>query len=152
MPRWAICCVAVCCLIACGNLGDSDAGSAAGLGTCGLRTHLSGGVMVSFTGQDDAACLTQHSFDEGLDVDFIHTSTKVTVSFAIADVTEGETGDQYPTQVRVTSDTGRWESDACTMSISEHELLQTEASAIGELRHYQVSGQGACEHAAPGKC
>lgn len=143
MLRSLLVAIVSCHLLACGSSGDST-GSAAELSTCGLRTSFGGGVSASFTGHDDVACLTQHGFDAGLDADFVHPSSKVTVSLAIDDVVEGETGEHFPTHLRVMSDAGAWQSDACAMSLSEHHLLQTEASTIGELRHYQVSGHGSC--------
>jgi hypothetical protein len=152
MLRSMLVAIASCNLLACSSSGDGT-GSAAELSSCGLRTSLGGAVSASFTGHDDVACLTQHSFDSGLDVDFVQPSSKITVTVTLEDVVEGETGEQYPAQVRVTSDAGTWQTDACAMSLSEHRLLRTEASMIGELRHYQVSGRGSCSeplHATSG--
>ncbi len=124
--------------------GADDGSNATGLGTCGLRTKVSGGTDIDFTGKDDAACATQHSFDTGLDGIFIGTETKGTLELLVDDVTEGEVG-EFPARVVVTS-TARenWQGAGCTATLSEHRLLRTEASTIGELRHYQVSGEGTC--------
>lgn len=148
MFRSSVALLAACGSLACGSSADGgQGGSTAGLGTCGLRASVSGALAATFTGQDDAACLTQHSFDESLDVDFIHTSADVSLGLSVAAVLEGETG-EYQTQVSVTSeDGGRFASLDCTTSITEHRLVETEASVLGELRHYQVSGEGACASA-----
>jgi hypothetical protein len=137
-------------VVACVTLPACDDGSAAGegpttLGTCGIRAEVSGAASIRFTGVDDAACATQHSFDTGLDVLFIGTNSKGTIELAVDDVAEGETGSDYPTRVVVTSMTNeRWGSNGCLASISEHRLLELESSEIGELRHHRVSGEGRC--------
>jgi len=130
-----------------GAAGESGVGgnaSSTGLGTCGLRTNVSGGTDIGFTGRDDAACTTLHSFDAGLDVIFSGTDAKGSLELIVDDVLEGETGD-YPARIVVTS-TARenWQGEGCTATLSEHRLLRTEASTLGELRHYQVSGEGSC--------
>jgi hypothetical protein len=149
MFRSSIAVLAACGSLACGSSGDGGTGSStAGLDTCGLRTRVTGAVSASFTGQDDAACLTQHSFDDGLGVDFIHTSADLSLGLAIATVTEGETGEDYEAEVSVTDDdAGRFQSGDCAVAITEHQLVETEDSVPGELRHYQVSGEGACTSA-----
>ncbi len=128
---------------ACGG-GDDD-GDASSEGTCSLRAEVSGAASIEFTGKDDAACLTQHSFDTGLDVSFSALGGKGVLEVGIDAVAEGETGDDYAADVAVTSaDKKRWRGTACTVAITEHELLEVEASEIGELRHYQVAGNGRC--------
>jgi hypothetical protein len=98
-----------------------------------------------FTGKNDAACVTQHSFDAGLDVWFIGTNSKGSLELSIDGVAEGETGDDYPTRVIVTSPADEsWQGTACLASISEHRLREVEVSAIGELRHYLVGGESTC--------
>lgn len=136
---------------ACGNSGTGGDGSGGGgngsttLGTCGIRADVTGGTAIQFTGKDDAACATQHSFDAGLDGLFIGTNAKGTLELIVDDVAEGQTGSDYPTRVVVTSPTKEhWQGTDCLTSISEHRLVNTEASEIGELRHYQVSGEGTC--------
>jgi hypothetical protein len=133
-------------LAACGDDGgDGAPADSASLGTCGVRADVTGGTIIHFTGKDDAACATQHSFDSGLDVSFLGTSAKGTLELSIEDVVEGETGDDYPTRVIVRSPANEsWQGAACLVSISEHRLRDVEASEIGELRHYQVSGEGTC--------
>lgn len=125
--------------------GDGNGSPSSSLGTCGIRADVTGGTTIHFTGANDAACATQHSFDTGLDAAFLGLNAKGTLELIVDSVTEGATGDDYPTRIVVTSPAKeRWQSAACLASISEHRLVKTEASAIGELRHYQVSGEGAC--------
>jgi hypothetical protein len=115
------------------------------LGTCGLRTDVGGASTLRFTGEDDAACATQHSFDTGLEVLFIGTNAQGSLELVVDDVTEGEVGSDYPTHVVVTNPASeRWQSSRCRASISEHRLVETELSEIGELRHHRVSGDGSC--------
>lgn len=114
-------------------------------GTCGIRAEVAGGTSLRFTGKNDAACATQHSFDTGLDVVFIGTDDKGTLDLAIADIAEGETGSDYPTRLTVTNAAEeRWQGSGCLTSVSEHHLANIEDSEIGELRQYQVSGEGTC--------
>jgi len=106
---------------------------------------VAGGTAIQFTGKNDAACATQHSFDTGLDGVFVGTNAKGTLELVVDDVTEGETGSDYPTRITVTSPAKeRWQGTGCLASITEHRLVKTEASEIGELRHYQVGGEGSC--------
>jgi hypothetical protein len=137
---------------ACSSNGGAGGDATGSLGTCGARVEATGAANLKLTGQDDAACLTQHSFDSGLDVSFIHVdaqgTSKGSLELAIAEVTEGATGADFPTRVMVSSDAlERWQSNACLTSITEHRLVRTEDSMIGELRHYQVGGEGACDAA-----
>ena len=129
--------------------GDDDDGvgptDSSSLGTCAIRADVTGGTTIHFAGKDDAACATLHSFDSGLDALFIGTNAKGTLELIVDDVLEGETGSDFPTRVVVTStEKAHWQSAGCLTSISEHELLEIEASEIGELRHHQVSGEGSC--------
>jgi hypothetical protein len=129
---------------ACGDDGTGDDGSGS-LGECALRANATGGIDLRFTGKDDAACATQHSFDTGLQVTFIGTSAKGTLDLVVNDVAEGETGSDYSARVIVTNSAqARWQGSGCVAAISEHRLVEVEASEIGELRHYQVSGEGNC--------
>jgi hypothetical protein len=132
-------------VLGCGG-GDGDDSTGTGpLGRCGIRAETAGGALIRFTGDNDAACGTQHSFDTGLDVIFIGTSAQGSLEIAVEDVAEGETGEDYPTRVMVTNPAKqRWQSPGCVTSISEHGLVEVEDSEIGELRHYQVSGSGSC--------
>jgi hypothetical protein len=58
------------------------------------------------------------------------------------------TGEDYEAEVSVTDDdAGRFQSGDCAVAITEHQLVETEDSVLGELRHYQVSGEGACTSA-----
>jgi hypothetical protein len=93
------------------------------------------------------ACLTQHSFDSGLDVTFVKPTGQASLELSISDVAEGMTGASFPTRVMVRLDELRYQANDCSVSIDEHRLLEIEASEIGELRQYQASGQGNC--AAP---
>lgn len=105
---------------------------------------MSGGTTIHFTGQADAACLTVQSIDSGLDGIFTGTNAKGSVEVIVEEVTEGETGD-FATRVVVTSTAReKWQSDGCSTNLSEHHLLRTEMSSLGEVRHYQVSGNGSC--------
>lgn len=131
-------------ITACG--GGEDNGDASSESTCALRAEVSGAAAIRFTGKDDAACLTQHSFDSGLDVSFSGLGGKGVLELDIDGVGEGETGEDYAAEVWVRSGDGqRWRGASCTATITEHDLLEIEASEIGELRHYQVVGNGHCE-------
>ena len=141
---------------ACGSNGNADGAggegngstSSSSLASCALQTDVSGGTSIQFTGKDDAACATLHSFDSGLDGIFIGNDAKGTLELMVDNVTEGETGSDYPTRILVTSTAKEhWQGSGCLTSLNEHRLLKTEASEIGELRHYQVSGEGSCNEA-----
>lgn len=134
-----------CSLTACGSDDDHEAAGVGGLGSCGVEARLSGGSSLHFTGDDDAACATQHSFESGLEVMFVGVSAEGSFELQIADVMEGETGADFKTRVIVVDAAHeRFQGNDCLTSVSEHRLLETEASTIGELRQYQVSGQGTC--------
>lgn len=131
-------------LAGCGD-GSGEGNDSPSQGTCSLRADVAGGTAIQFTGKDDAACATQHSFDTGLDAAFIGTNAKGTLELVIDDVAEGEVGNDYPTRIVVTSPDGvRWQGGDCLASISEHRLLEVVNSEIGELRQYLVSGDGSC--------
>ena len=128
-----------------GGGGEGNEPSGSSLGTCGLRSEVSGGTTIHFTGQDDVSCTTLHSSGTGLDAIFSGLDAKGSLELIVDDVTEGQTGSDFPTRVVVTSTArDKWQGTECSASLSEHHLLSTEASAIGELRHYQVTGVGTC--------
>lgn len=140
--RIALLCLA---LMACGGNDDDESGDTGTQGTCSLRTDVSGGTSLRFTGKSDAVCLTQHSFDTGIDALFSGLNGKGTFELTIDDIAEGETGDDYAVQIVVTNaDRERWQGMGCVASITAHDLVEVEASEIGELRHYQVAGEGSC--------
>jgi hypothetical protein len=128
-----------------GGGGEGNEPSGSSLGTCGLRSEVSGGATIHFTGQNDVSCATLHSSGTGLDAVFSGLDAKGSLELVVDDVTEGETGSDFPSRIVVTS-TARetWQGTGCLTSLSEHHLLSTEASTIGELRHYQVTGVGTC--------
>jgi hypothetical protein len=142
--HWSL--LLLCCSpSACGSDDDHQLAGADALGSCGVEARLSGGSSLRFTGDDDAACATQHSSESGLEVMFVGVSAPGSFELQIADVTEGETGAEFETRVIVVDAANeRFQGNDCSTSVSEHRLLETEASTIGELRHYQVSGEGAC--------
>jgi hypothetical protein len=128
-----------------GSSGTDDGSGEQGNGTCGLRADVTGGTTIHFTGKDDAACATLHASGTGLDGQFIGVDAKGTLELMVDDITEAETGSDYPTRVLVTSTAKEhWQGAGCLTSVNEHQLLKTEASTIGELRHYQLSGSGSC--------
>jgi hypothetical protein len=136
-------------LTACGG-NDDDSGDTDSHGTCMLRADVSGAVSIQFTGKNDAVCLTQHSFDAGLQATFTGLDAQGTLELIIDDVQEGQLGDDLVTQVNVTSaSTERWQSMLCRASITAHDLVEVEASGIGELRHYQVAGAVTCPEPLP---
>ena len=137
-----LCAVLVCfALVACG--GNDDVNDSEG--SCLLRAEVSGAVSIRFTGKDDAACLTQHSFDTGLDATFSGLGGKGMLELSIAEVAEAEIGDDYMAEVGVMSaDKERWRGTGCLASLTAHDLVEAEASELGELRHYQVAGSGRC--------
>ncbi len=140
---------AVLCLTlpACGDSGgdgNAPTGSSES-GTCSIRADVAGGTSLRFTGKDDAACATLHSVDVELDAVFIGENGKGSLAVRISTVTEGETGTDFPTRVIVTSSgKEQWQNNGCLTSISEHRAVKVENSEVGELRHYQVSGEGTC--------
>jgi hypothetical protein len=128
-----------------GGGGEGNEPSNSSLGTCGLRSEVSGGTTIHFTGQNDVSCATLHSSGTGLDAIFSGLDAKGSIELMVDEVTEGHTGSDFPTRIVVTNTArDKWQGDDCRTSISEHRLLRTEASAIGELRHYQVTGAGTC--------
>jgi hypothetical protein len=130
--------------------GGDEAGEPSGstLGTCGLRSEVSGGATIHFTGRDDVSCATLHSSGNGLDAVFSGLDAKGSMELIVDEVTEGQTGSDFPTRIVITNTArDKWQGNACLASVSEHRLLNTEASAIGELRHYQVTGVVSCNAA-----
>lgn len=133
--------------MACGDGADGEPGAhSSSLGSCGLRAELRGGKILNFTGNDDAACVTQHSFDTGLDATFVALDGAGRLELGVDGIAEGETGEGYATRVAVAAGTSgeRWAGSGCVTSVVEHRLVTSEASSIGELRHYQVGGEGVC--------
>jgi hypothetical protein len=131
------------------GLGCSAEGNsgAAALGTCGVAAQLSGAANASFSGNDDAACVTAHSFDTGVNAGFLHVDSKYTLQLDLPEVGEGEVG-AFMAAVRFSNQSNQaWNSDDCQVDLSEHALVKTEASELGELRHYQLSGHGWCDSA-----
>jgi len=130
-----------------GEANGDPATSSTLTGSCNLRAQVSGGTDIAFTGTDDAACLTVMGSESGLDVIFSGAGAKGSLELIVDFVLEGELG-EFPARVVVTS-TARenWQGKACTATLSEHRLLSTEASTLGELRHYQVAGSGSCSEA-----
>jgi hypothetical protein len=144
-PARALLLLAICVAISACSDGGSDSQKSGALGTCGIRADVTGAVAIQFTGRDDAACATQHSTDTGLDAMFIGIDAKGTLEVTVDAVTEAETGSAFPTSIVVISPAKEhWQGSACVTSISEHRLLNSESSALGELRHYQVSAEGTC--------
>jgi hypothetical protein len=125
--------------------GGEGGGTMGLVGTCALRAEVSGGTTIHFTGQNDAACATILRTDTGLDGIFTGTDAKGSLELIVDDVAEGETGADYPTRIVVTS-TARaiWQGSTCITTIGEHRLVATEMSEIGEIRRYQVRGEGTC--------
>jgi hypothetical protein len=141
------CFVVVLLVLASSGCSDSNDSSASALGSCGAAAQLSGAVMASFLGNDDAACVTSHSFDKGVNAGFLHIDSKVTLQLDIPEVEEGKTG-TYAASVRFSNQANQaFSSDDCQVDLSEHALLSTEASELGELRHYQLTGHGWCDSA-----
>jgi len=110
-----------------------------------MRAEVTDGTVVRFTDSNDAACATQHSFSSGLEAVFVGNGAKGAIELVIANVTEGETGGDYPTRLELSNGAGEsWKSDDCLTSITEHELLRTEETELGEFRIYRVVGEGRC--------
>ena len=140
-------------LSACGGDGDGDGGESEA--SCAIGARLTGDVEESFSADDDsAACLVSHSFDSGLFASFAPDFSGFSMSLDIANVTEGQTGSGFPTQVGVIREDGRQYSTSasgCSATISEHELESTVMSEIGEERLYHLVGTATCaEPALPG--
>lgn len=141
------CFVVVLAMIASFGCSDSSNSSAAALGDCGLAAQLSGSVMASFSGNDDAACVTSHSFDQGVNAGFLHVDSKYTLQLDIPEVEEGQAG-SFAASVRFANQTNQaFSSDDCRVDLSEHTLVNSEASELGELRHYQLTGHAWCDSA-----
>jgi hypothetical protein len=140
-------CFVVLAMIASLGCSDSSKSGAAALSSCGVAAQLSGGIVATFSGKDDAACVTSHSFDQGVNAGFLQIESKYTLQLDVPEVAEGEVGD-FAASVRVANQTNQaWGSDDCRVDLSEHALVKTEASELGELRHYQLSGHGWCDSA-----
>lgn len=133
-------------LIGCGGDGDGDGSMNSISGTCGVRAEVSGAATFNYSGGDEAACLTQHSSGAGIELNFVSTAPKGSLEIWIDELLEGQTGSGFQARVAVTA-AKVWQSTTCVASVSEHRLLSTEASSLGELRHYQVSGDGSCPEA-----
>lgn len=132
---------------AAGGSGGESNGSTSppALGACAVQAEVTGGTTITFTGKNDAACATLTSSERGLDMIFIGENAKGTLEVIVDDVAEGETLADYPAKVVVTSTAKEhWQGAGCVASLSEHRLVKTDASELGELRHYQVSGAGTC--------
>lgn len=135
---------------ACGGDDDGDGGTSEA--TCGMGATLTGDVNESFSADEDsAACLVSHSFDSGLFASFAPDFSGLSMSLDIANVTEGQTGSGFPTEIGVVrEDERRYATSAsgCSATITEHELESTEMSSIGEERLYHLVGTATCTEPA----
>jgi hypothetical protein len=117
-----------------------------------MGATLTGDVEKGFGADDDsAACLVSHSFDSGLFASFAPDFSGLSLSLDIANVTEGQTGSGFPTEIGVTREDERRYSTSpagCSATLTEHELEGTETTEIGEERLYHVVGTAACTEPA----
>ena len=137
-------------LSACGGDDDGDGGESEA--SCAMGATLTGDVEKSFSADDDsAACLVSHSFDSGLFASFAPDFSGLSMSVDIANVTEGQTGSGFPTEIGVVrEDERRYATSAsgCSATITEHELEGTEMTEIGEERLYHLVGTASCSEPA----
>jgi hypothetical protein len=127
----------------CGSDDDRDAGGLAH--SCALGVELSGALSRSQRASEELACLTQHSFDSGVDNVFLSANAELRFALDIADVEEGATG-QYPARIEVQVEAQRFQTapSGCGVNVTEHALVSRENTEIGEVRHYRVVGSGSC--------
>jgi hypothetical protein len=111
--------------------------------------ELSGALSRSQRASEELACLTQHSFDSGVDNVFLSTNAELRFALDIADIEEGATG-QYPARIELQVEAQRFRTapGGCSVNVSEHALVSRESTEIGELRHYRVAGSGSCSDTA----
>ncbi|HEX6277122.1 MAG TPA: hypothetical protein VFZ53_28975 [Polyangiaceae bacterium] len=134
-------------LVGCG--GDGDGGGDASKPICSIGVTLAGDVEARFDVDDDVSCLIAHSSGSGIELSYIPAEEVSTIELDIAEVTEGETGADFPMTVVVNLDAGtRYTTGACTATLTEHRLDGTETTSIGELRNYVVVGTGSCAEPA----
>jgi hypothetical protein len=134
-------------LVACG--GDGDGGGDGSKPICSIGVTLSGDVDARFDVDDDMSCLISHSFDSGIELSYIPAQEVSNIELDIAEITEGETGANFPATVVVHLDVGtRYSVGACTAEITEHRPDGTETTSIGELRNYVVVGTASCTEPA----
>ena len=137
-------------LPACGGDDDEDGGESEA--SCAVGATLTGDVNKSFTADDDsAACLVSHSFDSGLFASVAPDFRGLSMSLDIANVTEGQTGAGFPTEIGVIrEDERRYATTAsgCSATITEHELVDTKMTDLGEERDYRLVGTATCTEPA----
>lgn len=133
-------------LPACGGDDDGDGGESEA--SCAVGATLTGDVNKSFTADDDsAACLVSHSFDSGLFASFAPDFSGLSMSLDIANVTEGQTGSGFPTEIGVVREDERryaTSPSGCSATITAHELV----ADSGEERDYHLVGTATCTEPA----
>ena len=139
-----------CVLLACGGGDDGDGSETEP--SCAIGATLTGDVERRISGDEDsAACLVSQSFDSGLFASFAPDFSGLSMAIDIANVTEGQTGAGFPTEIEVTREDERRYSTSmsgCSSTITEHELEGTQMSDIGEQRDYRLVGTATCTEPA----
>lgn len=138
------------CLVGCGD-DDGGGGGDASDASCAIGATLSGDVEDSISVSDNAACLVSFSFDSGIDAGLTTLSAAYSIQIGIDGITEGQTGAGFPTQIGVTMDSGpRYSTSAtgCSATVTEHDLIETRTSELGEEREYGVVGTASCTEPA----
>lgn len=142
--------LASCVLFACGGDDDGDGGEPEP--TCAIGATLTGDVERRISvDEESTACLVSQSFDSGIFASFAPDLSGLSLAIDIANVTEGQTGSGFPTEIEVTSEDDRRYSTSpsgCTSTITEHSLQDSQMSELGEERNYRLVGTATCTEPA----
>ena len=133
---------------ACGDDAGGESGGFPQGTTCGAALEVNGGLDLSISpSRTSTGCVSSVSHDSGFAVGFLFVDSELaSARVEIENVTEGETGEDFPAQLSFVHDDDReWSVANCVAEVTEHEYV-----APNELgwKRYRVSGSVECTSAS----
>jgi hypothetical protein len=112
---------------------------------CSFSITLSGEITSTIDTDDRSSCSVTHSLGSGISWDIDANEDAPYLAIDVEDVTEGELGD-FPASLSIYSQDlqQRFVAPDCSVTLTEHELVETEQTEEGVIRTYRVAGSGAC--------
>jgi hypothetical protein len=132
-------------LVACG---DSRKGSGNGeepTWECSFSITLGGEITETIDADEGPSCSVTQRSGSGISVDIDPGGDAPSLALFVRDVTEGEVGEFAAFFEIFSRDLQqRFVAPGCSVRLTEHELVDTEQSDVGEIRTYRVVGSGTC--------